>query len=73
MFLQEGISKTNDTKEACQVKDFPKDWSWQKKIFQLYFEDHEKEVLYPVSKYNTLLEVLQHKRYFALFVDGGNT
>ncbi|KAK7100165.1 tetratricopeptide repeat protein 4-like [Littorina saxatilis] len=30
---------------------------------QIFFEDRDEETLYPVSKLNTLLEVLQHKRY----------
>lgn len=30
---------------------------------QIYFQDQKEEKLYAVSRYNTLLEVLQHKRY----------
>nr|XP_013817231.1 PREDICTED: tetratricopeptide repeat protein 4 [Apteryx mantelli mantelli] len=34
------------------------------KLFQLYFEDEEKAEMYEVNPEHTLLQVLQHQRYF---------
>lgn len=45
----------------------PAAWDEERKYMpdslQIFFEDQDTETLYPVSKYNTLLQALRHKKY----------